>query len=72
MLDRIQVIELLHKATEDYIRALDINDLGFAEHKAQIVAYLKVLDNEAIADKYKYVDIDKAKDLLKDIKANMI
>lgn len=68
MLNRIHILELLEEATNKYIRALTINDLSFAEYRAEAMAYIKVLNDEVLTSKYKYLDKDKAKELLKDIR----
>lgn len=66
MLNQMQVLELLENATNEYIKALEINSFSFAEHKAEIMAYIKVLNIEGL--QYKYMDKDKAQELLKVIK----
>ncbi len=68
MLNKIHVLELMEESINNYLKALEMNSLYFESYKAEIFAYMKVLNDEALTSKYTYMDIDKAKELLKDIK----
>lgn len=65
MLKENEIIELLKKALEKYIRCLERNDFDFLEYKGEIKAYLKILNKENL--QINYLDIDKARELLKKI-----
>lgn len=62
MLKENEIIELLKKSLEKYIRCLENSDFDYLEHKGEIGAYLKILDKENL--QVRYLDIDKAKELL--------
>jgi len=68
MITELQLLELLEGVTRDYLRNLEINSLHYAESNAEVNAYLRVLNNEELNNKYKYLDINNAKKLLIDIK----
>lgn len=62
MLNEDEIRELLKESLEKYIKTLHSSDFKCFEHKAEAVAYMKVLNNENLT--VKYMDIDKAKELL--------
>ena len=65
MLQEKEILYLLKKSLEKYIYSLERNDFDFLEFKGEIKVYLKVLNREDL--KITYLDIDKAKELLKKI-----
>lgn len=62
MLNENEIRELLKKSLEKYISALYSSDFKCFEYKAEVLTYIKVLNDENLT--VKYMDIDKAKELL--------
>ena len=47
MLNKIHVLELMEESINNYLKALEMNSLYFESYKAEIFAYMKVLNDEA-------------------------
>lgn len=62
MLEEKEVLILLKKALQEYIYCLERSDFDYLEYKGQVIAYIKVLNRDDL--KVRYLDIDKAKELL--------
>lgn len=62
MLEEKEVLNLLKKALQEYINCLERNDFDYLEYKGQVIAYIKVLNRDDL--NVRYLDIDKAKELL--------
>ena len=60
-----EIINLLRESLKNYIKCLEKNNFDYLEYKGQIVAYTNILNKEYL--KIRYLDITKAKDLLKRI-----
>lgn len=65
MLNEKEIINLLKGALKSYIKCLERNDFDYLEYKGQIIAYINVLNREDL--KIRFLDINKAKELLKSI-----
>ena len=64
MLDEKHIFILLKESLKNYTNNLEKNDFNYMEYKGEIIAYLKVLNRPDIQNKFKYLDINKAKELL--------
>lgn len=62
MLKENEIINLLKGALKHYIKCLERSDFDYLEFKGQIIAYLTILNREDL--QLRYLDIDKAKELL--------
>lgn len=62
MLKEKEVIELLKEELKSYISALENSSLYFMEHSAKIEICLEILNIDSL--KVRFLDIDKAKELL--------
>lgn len=65
MLNEKEIINLLKESLKSYIKCLEKSDFDYLEFKGQIAAYLNVLNREDL--KIRFLDINKAKELLKSI-----
>lgn len=66
MLQEKEIINLLKGVLKSYIKCLERNDFDYLEYKGEIKAYLKVLNREDL--KIRYLDINKARELLNKLK----
>lgn len=65
MLNEKEIKELLKAALKKYIQKLEISSLDYNEYGTEVKVYMRVLSyNEK---SYKYLDIDKAKKILKEL-----
>lgn len=62
MLIEKEVLNLLKKALQEYIKCLERSDFDYSEYKGQVLAYIKVLNRDDL--NVRYLDINKAKELL--------
>lgn len=62
MLIEKEVLKLLKKALQEYIKCLERSDFDYLEYKGQVLTYIKVLNRDDL--NVRYLDIDKAKELL--------
>lgn len=62
MLEEKEVLKLLKKVLQEYIYCLERNDFDCLEYKGKVIAYIKVLNRDDL--KVRYLDINKAKELL--------
>lgn len=62
MLEEKEVLNLLKKVLQEYIKCLERSDFDYLEYKGQVIAYIKVLNRDDL--NVRYLDIDKAKYLL--------
>lgn len=65
MLNEREILNLLNGSLKNYIKCLERNDFDYIEYKGQIIAYINILNREDL--KVRYLDINKAKELLKKI-----
>ncbi|WP_294365012.1 hypothetical protein [uncultured Clostridium sp.] len=65
MLKENEVIELLKNALKKYILNIENSSAYYIEYEGEINAYLNVLNREEL--EIKYLDMSKAKELLKRI-----
>lgn len=65
MLNENEIIELLKGVLKSYIKCLERSDFDYLKYKGQVMAYLNVLNREDL--KIRYLDINKAKELLSKI-----
>ena len=68
MIHEVDVLYLLKESADNYISALNARDIDWMEYEGQIKAYLKVLDDKELNYKYKYMDIERAKVLIEDLR----
>lgn len=66
MLQEKEIIELLKKSLEKYVLHLINNSLDHIVYEGEIKAYLNVLNREDL--KIRYLDINKARELLNKLK----
>ena len=69
MLNELQIKKLLKKELEEYIDSLTSPGIYFMKYEAKCKAYMNVLNDKEMLDKYNWLDIDSAKELLEDIEA---
>lgn len=62
MLIEKEVLKLLKKALQEYIKCLERSDFDYLEYKGQVLAYIKALNRDDL--NVRYLDINKAKELL--------
>lgn len=65
MLKEKEIIELLKKSLEKYVLHLINNSLDYIIYEGEIKAYLNLLNREDL--KVRYLDINKARELLSKI-----
>ena len=66
MLKEKEIIDLLKKSLEKYVLHLINNSLDYIVYEGEIKAYLNVLNREDL--KIRYLDINKARELLNKLK----
>ena len=67
MLNELQIKKLLKKSLEKYINSLKSSSLYFAQYEAECKAYMKVLNDKEMLNKYEFLNIDNSKVLLKEL-----
>lgn len=67
MLNELQVKNLLKNSLFKYIRALERRSLYYVEYEAECKAYINVLNNKEMLNKYEFLNIDNSKVLLKEL-----
>ena len=67
MLKELQIKKLLKKSLEQYIKSLGSRSLYFAQYEAECKAYIKVLNDKEMLNKYEFLNIDNSKVLLKEL-----
>ena len=67
MLNELQIKKLLKKSLEQYIRSLSSSSLYFAQYEAECKAYMKVLNDKEMLNKYEFLHIDNSPVLLKEL-----
>lgn len=65
--DKSRAVELAKKYTESYIESLKKNTLDYIADYSQIKAYLHVIDDYNLINKYQDINIDSASELLLDL-----
>ena len=67
MLNELQIKKLLKKSLEKFIDSLKSRGLYFAQYEAECQAYMKVLNDKEMLNRYEFLNIDNSKVLLKEI-----
>ena len=65
-----EIKELLKKALDGYIKSLNTSDFKCFEYKTEALVYIKVLNDENLT--VKYMDVNKAKELLNKVARGII
>lgn len=64
ILNKQEILKLLKTSLENYISQLENNSIYFSESKAEIQAFVKVLNDEELNIKFRNLNLDKAKKIL--------
>ena len=67
MLNELQIKKLLKKSLEKFIDSLKSRSLYFAQYEAECKAYMKVLNDKEMLNKYEFLHIDNSPVLLKEL-----
>ena len=67
MLNELQIKKLFKKELEEYIKSLTSNGIYFMKYEAACRAYMNVLNDEEMLYKYKWLGIENARELLKEL-----
>lgn len=67
MLKELEVKKLLKKSLEQFINSLNSRNLYFAQYEAECNAYMKVLNDKEMLNKYEFLNINNSKVLLKEL-----
>ena len=67
MLNELQIKKLLKKSLEQFIDSLKSRSLYFAQYEAECKAYMKVLNDKEMLNRYEFLNIDNSKVLLKEL-----
>ena len=67
MLNELQIKKLLKESLKKYIDSLKSTSLYFAQYEAECKAYINVLNDKDMLDKYKFLNVDNSPVLLKEL-----
>ena len=67
MLKELEVKKLLKKSLEQFINSLNSRNLYFAQYEAECNAYMNVLNDKEMLNKYEFLNINNSKVLLKEL-----
>ena len=67
MLNELQIKKLLKESLKKYIDSLKSRSLYFAQYEAECKAYMKVLNDKEMLNKYEFLHIDNSPVLLKEL-----
>ena len=67
MLKELEVKKLLKKSLERFINSLNSRNLYFAQYEAECNAYMNVLNDKEMLNKYEFLNINNSKVLLKEL-----
>lgn len=65
--DKSKAVELAKKSTESYINSIENNSINYITDVQQIEAYLNVINDQNLINRYKNMDVFLAKELLIDL-----